>query len=64
MPNCGTFYCVPPAEYKRLVRLGCGIGDVMVARGTIIEVETFDSEIGAVLDRLFPDLPDANPDAW
>src|SRR5258708_3194169 len=63
-PNCGTFYCVPRDEYKRLARLGYGIGDVTVVRGTIIEVETFDSEIVAVLDRLFPDLRDANPDAW
>jgi hypothetical protein len=62
--NCGTVYCVPPEEYKRLVRLVCAIGDVWVARGTIIiEVETLDSEVDAVLDRLFPDLPDTNRDA-
>jgi hypothetical protein len=63
-PNCGTFYCVPPDEYKRLAGLGGDIGDVTVAKGKITRVETLDSEVDAVLDRLFPDLGDAGSDPW
>jgi len=34
-PNCGTFYCVPPDEYKRLLRFGSdgSIDPVTVALG-------------------------------
>jgi hypothetical protein len=55
---------VPPDEYKRLAGLGGDIGDVTVAKGKITRVETLDSEVDAVLDRLFPDLGDAGSDPW
>ena len=52
---------------KRLGRFGSddiyGLG-VTTAKGKIIRVETLDPEIDTVLDRLFPDLGDANTDAW
>ncbi len=54
-PSCGTFYCVPPAEYERLAPFGAEIGEVTVAKGKIIRVETCESTVDAVLDRLFPD---------
>jgi hypothetical protein len=59
--NCGTFYCAPPADYVRLARLGSNTGDVTVAKGKIIRVETLSSEVDRVLNELFPNVQYANP---
>jgi hypothetical protein len=61
---CGTFYCAPLEEYKKLAPFGGDVGDVTVAKDRIIRVETLDSEVEAVLDRLFPITGDASADAW
>jgi len=61
--RCGTFYCVPPDEYKKLAPLSDGMLDpVTVAKGKIIRVDTLgDPSVDAVLQELFPESKNA---AW
>ena len=54
-PNCGTFYCVSEQERKKLAGHGHDIGDVTVANGRIVRVETLSPEVDRVLRRIFPD---------
>ncbi len=62
-PDCGTFYCVPREEYARLARASYETGaEATVAKGKIIRVETLDSEVDAVLKRLFPEPDTADLD--
>jgi hypothetical protein len=51
---CGTFYCVPQAELRELGRQAVDVGDVSVAKGRIVRVETLSPEVDAVLRRMFP----------
>ena len=55
--HCGTFYCVPPDEYRRLAPFSNGVFDpVTVDKGRILRVDTLgDPAVDAVLQGLFPD---------
>jgi len=55
---CGTFYCPSAEERQRLFRHGEWIdGDVFfVAQGRILEIQTLDKNVDAVLVELFPRL--------
>jgi hypothetical protein len=53
--DCGTFYCLPPEERRRLRGFGDGTYDpVIVAKGKIVEVHLLDPGIADVLRQLFP----------
>jgi len=55
--GCGTFYCLPPDDRRKLSPGASGLEDPLyvAANGEILEVETLDPEVDAVLAMLFPD---------
>jgi hypothetical protein len=54
-PNCGTFYCAPEQERMDLAGHGTDVGDVTVAKGKIVRVETLSPDVETVLRRIFPE---------
>lgn len=53
---CGRFYCLPTEERRELHRKGLtqDLGEVTVARGRIVELETCSIEVDTVLQAVFP----------
>jgi hypothetical protein len=59
---CGRFYCLPQGERRELYRkrLTRNVGDLTVAEGMIVEVETLLPEVDAILSTIFPDPENAD----
>lgn len=58
--RCGTFYCVPPDQYRRLAPFGSDMTHVVKeSKGLIIHVETLDPAVDDVLQALFPDCDES-----
>jgi hypothetical protein len=62
-PLCGTFYCLPLDERRRLHRMGRvrNIGmEILATKDQIVEVMTCLPEVDAVLREIFPE-PEKSP---